>query len=112
VSGRGRSLNVVSPYVIVGVSHEFVLGGGVVVTPDASVGYRYDDAARGQGFTLQAADATLFDAVRVAEGGGSGLLGLSLTAHKGHWSGYVEYRGQIADGWNDESGKIGFRFAF
>jgi outer membrane autotransporter protein len=112
VSGRGRSLNIVSPYVIVGVSHEFVLGDGVIVTPDASVGYRYNDAARGQGFTLQAADATLFDAVRVAEDGGSALLGLSLTAHKGRWSSYVEYRGEVADGWNDESGKIGVRFAF
>jgi uncharacterized protein with beta-barrel porin domain len=112
VSGRGRSLNIVSPYVIVGVSHEFVVGDGVAVTPDASVGYRYDEAARGQGFTLQAADTTLFDAVRVAENGGGALLGLSLTAHKGRWSGYVEYRGEVADGWNDESGKIGFRFAF
>ncbi|MEJ0064839.1 MAG: autotransporter outer membrane beta-barrel domain-containing protein [Caulobacteraceae bacterium] len=112
ISGAGRSLNIVSPYVIVGLSHEFVAGDGVVVTPDASLGYRYDDAARGQGFTLQAADATRFDAVRVAEDGGSALLGLSLTAHKGAWSGYVEYSGQLARGWNDESGKVGVRFAF
>jgi len=112
VSGAGRSLNIVSPYVIVGLSHEFVLGDGVVVTPDAGVGYRYDAASRGQGFTLRAADTTLFDAVRVAENGGSALLGLSLTAHKGAWSGYVEYRGELANGWDDEGGRIGFRFAF
>ena len=93
ISGVGRSLNIVSPYVILGLSHAFVLGDGVILTPDASVGYRYDDASRGQGFTLKAADATLFDAVRVAENGGSALLGLSLTAHKGRWSGYIEYRG-------------------
>jgi uncharacterized protein with beta-barrel porin domain len=112
VSGVGRSLNIVSPYVILGLSHAFVLGDGMIVTPDASVGYRYDDASRGQGFTLQAADATRFDAVRVAEDGGSALLGLSLTAHKGRWSGYVVYRGQLANGWNDESGRVGFRYAF
>jgi hypothetical protein len=98
--------------VILGLSHAFVLGDGMIVTPDASVGYRYDDASRGQGFALQAADATRFDAVRVAEDGGSALLGLSLTAHKGRWSGYVVYRGQLANGWNDESGRVGFRYAF
>jgi autotransporter-associated beta strand protein len=112
VSGAGRSLSMVSPYVIVGVSHEFVTGGGVTVTPDASLGYRYDASSRGQGFGLTAADGTGFDAARVAESGGSALVGLSLTAHKGPWSAYVEYRGQIAGGWNDQEGRIGVRLAF
>jgi outer membrane autotransporter protein len=97
---------------MVGVAHEFTVGDGTVITPDASVGYRYDAASRGQRFALQAADGTVFDGVRVGEAGGGALAGLSLTAHKGHWSAYLEYRGQLADGWNGQNGRVGFRYAF
>ena len=76
------------------------------------IGYRYDQAAEGQRFTLTASDTTVFTGNRVGLAGGSGLFGLSLTAHKGQWTAYAKYRVQLASGWSDQSGALGFRLAF
>ena len=101
-----------SPYANLGLSREFTSQGGIVFTPDATIGYRYDGAARGEHFTLTAADTTVFQGNRVGLAGGSGLFGLSLTAHQGQWTAYAKYRAQVASGWTDQSGGIGFRFSF
>ena len=111
VKGVGQSVNFASPYVSVGVSQSFLSGGGMSITPDAQVGYRYDQAALGQRFTLTA-NSTVFTGNRVGLEGGSAFFGLSLTAHQGQWSAYAKYRAQVASGWSDQSGALGFRLAF
>jgi len=112
VKGSGQSTTFASPYASVGFSQAFTSGGGIVFIPDVSVGYRYDQTALGQRFTLTAADATVFQGNRVGLQGSSGLFGLSLTAHHGQWTAYAKYQAQFASGWSDQSGAIGFRIAF
>ena len=96
----------------VGLSHEFRGAGGMVITPDVQVGYRYNQSASGQAFSLTAADGTPFEAVRVGLNGGSALVGASVTAHTGTWSAFVKYRAQVASKWTDQSASVGFRVAF
>jgi len=111
VKGQGQSASFATPYVSVGISQSF-MNGAIAITPDAEIGYRYDQAAQGQRFTLTAADSTVFTGNRVGLSGGSAVLGLSLTAHQGAWSAYAKYRAQVASGWSDQSGAVGFRVAF
>jgi hypothetical protein len=112
VKGAGQALDTVTPYVNVGISRDFISANGVTYTPDAQIGYRYEGGAHGQAYTLVAADTTVFHGNRVGLDGGSGLFGVSLTAHKGQWSAYGQYRAQVAGDWTDQSGAVGFRFAF
>jgi hypothetical protein len=112
VSGSGDGATFASPYASVGFTRSFTRADGLVITPDATIGYRYNAVGAGESFTLSAADGTLFGGVREALGGGSGLLDLRLSAHKIGWSAYVSYRLQAADHWTEQSGELGLRFAF
>jgi hypothetical protein len=112
VSGSGDGATFASPYVRVGFARSFTRADGLVITPDASIGYRYDAIGAGESFTLTASDGTLFHGAREALGGGSGLLDLRVSAHKVGWSAYVSYRLQASDHWTEQSGELGLRFAF
>ena len=112
VKGAGRALDTATPYVNVGFSKDLIDAGGVTYTPDVQIGYRYEGGAHGQAYTLTAADTTVFQGNRAGLDGGSALFGLSLTAHKGQWSAYGQYRAQVSGNWSDQSGAVGFRLAF
>ena len=112
MTGSSQALTTVSPYADVGFSHTFVMPGGLAVTPDVLLGYRYNSGAQGQNVTLVAADGTNFSGERVGLRKSTGLLGASLTATQGGWSAYVKYRADFAQGWTDQSLSLGMRLAF
>ena len=64
VTGSETSLTAVSPFATVGLSHAFVGGDGLAITPDVQLGYRYDGAGAGR-VTLVAEDGTLFAGNRI-----------------------------------------------
>jgi hypothetical protein len=111
VVGLGSTMSIASPYVTLGLSHAFVGGGGLVVTPDAMVGYRYDDAAGGPRDPL-AGGGAIFPDNQIGLDRGGALAGVSLTAHQGSWTGYIKYRATLASGWTDQSVAAGLRIAF
>jgi uncharacterized protein with beta-barrel porin domain len=112
LSGTGENATFVSPYTTIGISDAFVTASGVSITPDAEIGFRHDQAAAGQSFTLNAADGTAFRGNRLSLDENSALLGASLTAHEGRWTAYVKYRAQLAGNLNAEDAEVGFRLAF
>jgi uncharacterized protein with beta-barrel porin domain len=112
ISGPSSHTTVVSPYVTVGVSREFTTSSGLKLTPDAEIGYRYDGVAGGFAQTLIASDGTAFFGNQVKLDQSSALIGVSLTAHQGQWTGFVKYRASVAGDWNDQSIQAGVRVAF
>lgn len=112
LAGAPLSFVTVSPFVTAGLSRQFMTEGGVAFTPDADVGYRYDEGARGAAQTLIAPDGTVFADNRARLDPNTLLIGASLTAHKGAWSAFVKYRADIASGWSDQSVQGGMRIAF
>jgi uncharacterized protein with beta-barrel porin domain len=112
VSGASSSATVVSPYATIGVSREFTTAHGVQLTPAAEVGYRYDASADGLAQTLFATDGTAFFGNQVRLDRNSALLGVSLTAHQGQWTGYLKYQASVSGNWSDQSLQAGLRMAF
>ena len=112
LTGPATRGTAVSPYVSLALSHAFATPGGGEVTPDVEVGYRYDALASGLSQTLIAADGTVFPGNRAGLDRSSALLGASLTAHKGAWTGFVSYKASVAGDWNNQSISAGLRFAF
>jgi hypothetical protein len=98
VKGQGQSATFASPYVSVGLSQAFVSSGGLSITPDAEIGYRDNQAAQGERFSLTAADSTVFTGNRVGLEEGTAFFGASLTAHQGQWTAFAKYRAQAASG--------------
>jgi hypothetical protein len=40
------------------------------------------------------------------------VLGAGLSAHHGKWTGFLCYRGNVADHWSGHGGSLGVRVAF
>jgi hypothetical protein len=112
LSGAAAQATTLSPFAAVDISRDFAGPGDVAVTPAVELGYRYDAAATGMAQTLTAADGTAFLGNRLGLDRSSALLGVSLSAHQGHWSGFVRYDAQVAGDWNDQSLQAGFRITF
>jgi len=112
LTGKGAGYTLTSPYASLGVSRDFATPSGLVITPDAELGYRYDNNPRGEQFNLTAADGTTFDGARVNLDRSTTLVGLSLTLHEGQWTAFAKYRGQIAGDWSSQGGALGVRLAF
>jgi hypothetical protein len=112
VSGDFEARSFVSPYATLQVSYPWTSSNGVTWIPDFELGYRYGDAARGNAVTLVADDGSVFNGNRVELNKGSVLVGASLSGHKGGWTGALQYRGKIADGWADHAATVAFRYAF
>jgi outer membrane autotransporter protein len=112
VSGPGTSTTLVSPYAVLGLSHAFTTARGAVVTPDLQLGYRYDAAADNGRGALIALDGTVFRSAGLALNPSSALVGASVTAHSGAWSGFVRYRATLSSNWTNQSVEAGFRWVF
>ena len=112
VSGPGTSVTLVQPYAVLGLSRAFTTAQGTVVTPDVQLGYRYDAAADHLRTTLIALDGTVFPGVGLGLNPNSALVGASLTAHNGAWSGFVRYRATLSSNWTNQSVEAGFRWVF
>jgi uncharacterized protein with beta-barrel porin domain len=112
VAGSSSNGTGVSPYVTVGLSHDFITSSGVIVTPDVAGGYQYDAVASGLPISLVAQDGTAFAGNAIGLDRNSGLFGGSLTAHKDHWTGFVRYDAEVGTGWYDQTLSGGFKFAF
>ena len=112
VTGTDQSRTLVSPYAVIGVSHAFTSGDGMVVAPGIQVGYRYDAAAQGGRVTLVAPDGTVFDNIQFERNRNSALVGASVTASQGRWTGFVKYRASLSSNWTDEAVEAGFRLGF
>jgi autotransporter-associated beta strand protein len=112
VAGSAYQVLDVSPFAQVSFSHAFKRSDGLVITPDAMVGYRYDSVPTADAVTLTAADGTPFDGNKISLNHSSVLLGASVTAHKGSWTVYAKYRGEVSSDWNDQTLQAGFRIAF
>jgi hypothetical protein len=112
VAADVRTRSFISPYGTFQLAYPVTDAGGTIWTPDIEIGFRHSNAARGSAVTLTAADGTVFEDNRIDLARNNVLTGASLTAHKGQWTGFVTYRGQIADGWTDNSATVGFRLAF
>jgi hypothetical protein len=107
VSGRTS----VSPFATLTAAHAIAGAGGVTWTPEVRVGYRHGAAGR-NAVTLVAGDGTVFDGNRAALNADEGLIGAGLTVHKGAWTAFATYRGQIAGDWHDHAATAGLRLAF
>jgi uncharacterized protein with beta-barrel porin domain len=113
ISGQGASVTAVSPFATIGLSHDFAAGGdGAVVTPDVQLGYRYDALADSGRITLVARDGTAFAGYGVNLNPNSALVGVSLTAHEGGWTGFIRYRATISSDWNNQFVEGGLRLTF
>jgi outer membrane autotransporter protein len=112
VIGLDRDKTFVSPFASLGLSYAFTSRGGVTWVPDAEIGYRRSNAAAGIDTVLVSEDGTRFGSNRASLDRNVVTAGASFSAHKGRWTGYVNYRAQVADGWTDHGGAIGFRWAF
>jgi len=112
VSGSGGSQTSFSPFAKVRISHAFTQASGMVITPAAELGYRYDAAAGGRGQALMAADGTPFIAPGPGLSRSSAIVGASLTAKQGRFAGFVRYQANIAGDWNLQSIGAGFKVAF
>jgi uncharacterized protein with beta-barrel porin domain len=112
LTGSSTQSTVVSPYALAMLSREFQAGNGLTLTPDVEAGYRSTGGMDGTNLTLTASDATLFTGNKLTLDHGSALVGASLTAHWNTWSVFVEYRGNFASNWNDQSFMAGLRYAF
>jgi uncharacterized protein with beta-barrel porin domain len=112
VSGGKSARTFVTPFAQIGWSYTVERADGTQIVPDVQFGYRRSQSARGMPVTLVAQDGTAFAGNRIDLPQGSAFLGASLTAHKGHWTGFVSYRGQFGSSWQDNGGTIGVRLAF
>jgi hypothetical protein len=112
ISGPATSVTVVQPYAVLGLSRAFTTGGGTTITPDFQFGYRYDAAADDWRSTLVALDGTVFRGGGLALNPNSGLVGVSLTAHQGAWTGFVRYRATLSSNWTSQSAEAGLRWVF
>lgn len=112
VTGEILHRTFVSPFVKLGVSTVFETAGGGQWIPDVSVGYRRSNVAIGTDYVLVAADNTRFAGNRVDLDRNTVLVGASLTAHRGAWTGAFKYRGQFASGRQDNQGSFVLRYAF
>lgn len=101
----------VSPFANLQFAYPVVAANGVVWTPDAQLGYRRSAAGAGNAFDLTAADGTAFNGNRVDLDKSSLTAGLSLSAHKGAWTAFVQYRGQFTQHWSDNRAVLGLRLA-
>jgi len=112
ITGAPQGFDTAAPFAEVDVSHRYDAGGGLSLTPDASLGYRYDAAAGGEAFTLTAGDGTPFYGNRVGLDKSSAIAGASLTAHQGQWTFFLKYRADIAGNWDWQSVQGGLRMVF
>jgi hypothetical protein len=112
ISGPGTDVTIVQPYAVLGLSRPFTTAGGAVITPDIQLGYRYDAAADDGRVTLIALDGTVFRGNGAALNPNSGLVGVSLTAHNGPWTGFVRYRATLSSNWTNQSAEAGLRWVF
>jgi hypothetical protein len=59
-----------------------------------------------------ALDGTVFRSAGLALNPSSALVGASVTAHSGAWSGFVRYRATLSSNWTNQSVEAGFRWVF
>jgi uncharacterized protein with beta-barrel porin domain len=112
VDGASASSTFTQPYAEFGLSKAYMLANGMEVTPDALIGYRYDGAARGVGVALTAADGTVFTGRTLGYDRNEAMVRFGINLHRGGWTGFVRYRADLASDWNNQTGQIGFRYAF
>jgi hypothetical protein len=112
VTGTRATEDVASPFAKLEISKTFTTASGLEWTPAALAGYRYDAAASGMSQVLIAADGTAFLGNRSGLSPSSALLGFSLAAHQGHWTGFVSYRAVAASDWSNQSLQAGIRIVF
>jgi uncharacterized protein with beta-barrel porin domain len=112
VTGAAARATTASPFATLGLSQAFTTASGLVVTPDAEIGYRYDAAVGGLGQRLTAADGTAFAAVQAGLARDAATLGASVTFHQNSWTAFLKYRAVVAGGWSDNSVQAGVRIAF
>ncbi len=112
VTGAGSSSTEASPYATVGFSRPMTLASGAVITPDLTVGYRYDGLAESGRVVLTAADGTTFSGNRYDPGRSGALVGASVTAHQGDWTLAAKYRATVSGGWTDQQVQAVLRMAF
>ncbi|HEY3796794.1 MAG TPA: autotransporter outer membrane beta-barrel domain-containing protein [Caulobacteraceae bacterium] len=102
----------VAPFATLGLSHNFTTGDGMVITPDVMGGFQYDGLSVGLPITLIAQDGTQFAGNQIGLSQSSGLFRGSVTAHKGHWTAFVSYEGEVGSSWYDQTVTGGFRVSF
>jgi hypothetical protein len=102
----------VQPYAKVTVSRTYLTGGGVSVTPDASVGYAAELADRGQAVGVTAADGTAFVSSKTAPDGNAAEFSAGVSAGQGGWSLYAKYAAAVSGNWTAQSGEAGVAARF
>ena len=112
VTGTRAADNVASPFAKLELSKTLTTASGLAWTPTVLAGYRYDAGASGMNQALIASDGTAFLGNRTGLSPSSALLGFSLAAHQGHWSGFFNYRAEVASDWSNQSLQAGIKVAF
>ena len=112
IHGDGASVTTVAPYAQVSLSRAFAMRDGAVLTPDLTVGYRYDGAANADRTTLVSEDGTVFFGNKVSLDPNSALVSAGLTTHKDGLSGFIRYRATVSSNWLDQSLTAGLRWSF
>ena len=112
VTGIESSRTSASPFAQIGWSYTVETASGLQIIPDATIGYRRSDTARGLATTLVAADGTAFTGNAIGLPRGSAIAGASLTVHQGRWTGFASWRGEFGSAWSNNGGTIGVRIAF
>jgi hypothetical protein len=112
VSGDTPHYSSVQPYLSMQVSRPFSTGNGILVMPNASLGYQAELADRGQATDVSAADGTRFVTAHNGLDGNAALLGLGISAGKAAWSVYANYAAHVAGNWTEQTGEIGVQARF
>ncbi len=110
--GAHSGYDSVQPFVTLSLSHRYLTGTGVSITPEASLGYFYEAGSRGRAVTLDARDGTVFTSHYVTLAGSAGQGEFSLAASKGLWSWYARYSADVAGNWVSQTGEAGLRLRF
>jgi len=112
VRGAGTYFTSLQPFANVDVSHGFVEESGLVVTPDASVGYVYEANNAGAPLVVTSADGTRFDTSYTKLDRSAAELTAGVSAGTGRWALYARYSADVSGNWTSQTGEAGLRILF
>ncbi len=112
LNGAASGYTSVQPFVSVGINQNFVTTSGIVVTPEASVGYQVEAGDRGKAVNVTAADDTVFATSYKNLAASTAVLSAGIQADRKNVSVYAHYTAYLSGDWTAETADAGVEVRF
>jgi uncharacterized protein with beta-barrel porin domain len=112
LTGAASHYSSVQPFFNLGINRNFVTGSGIVITPDASVGYQVEAGDRGKAVNVTAADSTVFATSNNRLAASAAVLTAGIEAAAKNIAVCAHYTAYLSGNWTAQTADAGVEVRF